>query len=62
MDDQPIRQTTADMFDLIEADLLRILRWRAQLGDLRPARPGGPRAPKPASRPSRRPRSARTGG
>ena len=45
MHDQPTRLTTAataDMFDLIEADLLRILRWRARLGDLRQPEPGGP--------------------
>ena len=56
MDDQPTRATTAptaDMFDLIEADLLRILRWRARVGELRPRKPGRPRAPQPASRPSR---------
>ncbi len=51
MDDQPTRATapTADMFGLIEADLLRILRWRARIGELRPPKPGRPRAPQPAS-------------
>jgi hypothetical protein len=65
MDDQPTRPktaATADMFDLIEADLLRILRWRARLGDLRQPKPGRPRGPQPTSRPSPGPRSARTGG
>ncbi len=45
MYDQPTRATTAataDMFDLIEADLLRILRWRARLGDPRLSEPGRP--------------------
>ena len=45
MHDQPTRPTTAataDMFDLIEADLLRILRWRARLGDLRLPEPSRP--------------------
>lgn len=48
MDDQPTRATTAataDMFDLIEADLLRILRSRARLGDLRPRAPRLARQP-----------------
>lgn len=54
MDDQPTRATTAataEMFDLIEADLLRILRRRARLGDLRPPEPGRPRAPQQARQP-----------
>ncbi len=54
MDDQPTRATadaTADMFDAIEADLLRSLRRRAQLGDLRPPKPGRPRALQPARQP-----------
>jgi hypothetical protein len=45
MHEQPTRATTAataDMFDLVEADLLRILRWRARLGDLRLPEPGRP--------------------
>jgi hypothetical protein len=56
MDDQPSRRTTAattDMFGLIGADLLRILRWRAQVGDLRPPQPGRPRAPQPHRKPRR---------
>ena len=59
MDDQPTGVTTAataDMFDLVEADLLRILRSRARTGDLRPPMPGRPSAPRQArqrvSRPS----------
>jgi hypothetical protein len=54
MDDQPTRVTAAptdDMFDLIEADLLRILRRRAQLGDLRPTKPGRRRARQPTRQP-----------
>jgi hypothetical protein len=54
MHDQPTRTTTAataDMFDLIEADLLRILRWRARLGDLRLPEPGRPRPPQAARPP-----------
>jgi hypothetical protein len=54
MHDQPIRATTAataDMFDLIEADLLRILRRRARLGDLRLPEPGRPRPPQAARQP-----------
>ena len=56
MDDQPTRvttATTADMFGFIEADLLRILRQRARLGNLRPPKPGRPRAPQPARRPAK---------
>jgi len=54
MDDQPTRVTTAptaDMFDLIEADLVRILRWRARHGDLRPPKPGRRRARQPTRQP-----------
>ncbi len=54
MDDQPTRVTaapTADMFDLIEADLVRILRRRARLGDLRPPKPGRRRARQPTRQP-----------
>src|SRR5271170_6920046 len=54
MHDQPTRATTAapaDMFDLIEADLLRILRRRARLGDLRLPEPGRPRPPQAARQP-----------
>jgi hypothetical protein len=52
MDDQPTSVTaapTADMFGLIEAQLLRILRQRARLGDLRPPKPG-PRRTRPPTR------------
>jgi hypothetical protein len=54
MDDQPTRAAaaTADMFDLIGAELLRLLRRRARRGDLRPPEPGRPRAPQPARRPA----------
>jgi len=54
MHDQPTRATTAataDMFDLIEADLLRILRWRTRLGDLRLPDPGRPPPPQAARQP-----------
>ena len=57
MDDQPTRTTTdatADMFDLVEADLLRILRSRARRGELRPPRPGRPRDRRPARQPAAR--------
>lgn len=56
MDDQQTHVTTgptADMFGLIEADLLRILRLRARLGDLRPPKPGA--RPKPGPRRARPP-------
>ena len=52
MDDQPTRTTTAataDLFGLIEADLLRVLRWRARRGDPRSPKPGRPRAPRRTS-------------
>jgi len=57
MDNQPTRTTadaTADMFDLIVADLLRTLRWRARVGDLRPSGPGRPRDRRPARQPAAR--------
>jgi hypothetical protein len=55
MDDQPTSVTaaapTADMFGLIEAQLLRILRQRARHGDLRPPKPGPRRTRMPARQP-----------